>query len=427
MTRKNLLTGLSVLALATAIAPAIAAHTAPATTPDKPVMKHDAAMQAKAKPKKSTVAQPVEVEMKTAFGRPEIEVMIDGKGPFKFLVDSGAGSTVINSDLAEELGLKVVGATAIGDPINPEAIQAKIVAVPSLEIGGAKFEDFQAASWNHQDILKGKGDDLPRGVIGFPTFADVLLTFDYVDGKLRIANGELPKADGKTVLAYEAPMGIPELTLKIGGVDVATHLDTGSGGFLSVPKKYQDQLKFAGPLEEVGRARTVNTEMILKGAELAGNAAIGQFVYEKPFVLVSDELPMGNLGSRALAPFAITFDQHAKSVQFQQKAPLVADRPQREVRVAGAPSASNAAATGPPASGMRFASHGDGDLEVYSVEPGSPAAKAGIKAGDKVLEINGTALSALADDARRTATRTSPLKLKLESEGVTREVVVVFP
>jgi putative serine protease PepD len=76
---------------------------------------------------------------------------------------------------------------------------------------------------------------------------------------------------------------------------------------------------------------------------------------------------------------------------------------------------------------MRFASHGDRDLEVYSVEAGSPAAKAGIKAGDKVLEINGTALSALADDARRAATRTSPLKLKLETEGATREVVVVFP
>lgn len=228
-----------------------------------------------------------------AFGRPEIEAMIDGKGPFKFLVDSGAGSTVINADLAEELGLEVVGATAIGDPINPEAIQANIVAVPSLEIGGAKFEDFQAASWNHQDLLKGKGGDLPRGVIGFPTFVDVLLTFDYVDGKLRIANGELPKADGKTVLAYQAPMG--------------------------------------------------------------------------------------------------------------------------------------AAATGPPASGMRFASHGDGDLEVFSVEPGSPAAKAGVQAGDKVLEINGTALSALADDARRAATRVSPLMLKLESGGVTREVTVVFP
>ena len=416
MTRKIFLAGLSILALSAPVASAAQAHD------------HDQALEAKARPKQTTVAQPVEVEMKTAFGRPEIEVMIDGKGPFKFLVDSGAGSTVINSDLAEELGLEVVGATAIGDPINPEAIKANIVAVPSLEIGGAKFEDFQAASWNHQDLLKGKGDDLPRGVIGFPTFADVLLTFDYVDGKLRIASGELPKADGKTVLAYEAPMGIPELTLKIGGVDVASHLDTGSGGFLSVPKRYQDQLKFKGPLEEVGRARTVNTEMILKGAELDGNAAIGRFVYEKPFVIVSDELPMGNLGSRALAPFAITFDQHAKSVQFLQKAPLVAERPpQREVRVAGGPGASNAAATGPPASGMRFASHGDGDLEVFSVEPGSPAAKAGIQAGDRVLAINGTALSALTDDARRAATRISPLKLKLESAGVTREVTVVFP
>jgi predicted aspartyl protease len=416
------MTRLSVLALAAwtlaAAPPARAGQTKIPEQRSASHRKHAAEMES-ARPKKTRVDQPVAVDMKLVTNHPTVQVMFGDKGPFTFIVDSGAGSTVINSDLAEELGLEVVGKTRIGDPMNPEAIEANVVRIPSLSIGGATFEDFRAASWAHQELRK--GENAPRGVIGFPTFTDVLLTFDYVDQKLRIAPGDLPEPDGKTVLAYVAPMGIPEFTLKLGGVDVVTHLDTGSGGFYSVPKRYQDKLKFSGPLTEVGRGRTVNTEMILRGAELDGTLAFGQFAWEKPFIIVSDELPLGNLGTRALASFAVTFDQRRKAMRFEQKAPLVAERPKA---MGGGPVAANAAA-GPPASGMRFASHGEGDLEVYSVEPGSPGEKAGIVAGEKVLEVNGVALAAMGDGLRA-AMRTSPLKLKLEKDGKTREVVVTF-
>jgi S1-C subfamily serine protease len=132
---------------------------------------------------------------------------------------------------------------------------------------------------------------------------------------------------------------------------------------------------------------------------------------------------MGNLGTRALAPFAVTFDQRAHVLRFEQKAPLVAEHAHG---APGGPTTATNASAGPPATGMRFASHGDGDLEVYSVEAGSAGEKAGITAGEKVLEINGAALSALGDDARRTAMHTSPLRLKLEKDGKAREVIVTF-
>jgi len=373
-------------------------------------------------PAKTKVSAPVEIEMGSAYNRPTVQVMIDGKGPFRFLVDSGAGTTVINADLAKEIGLEIVDSTRVGDPMNPQAIRADVVRVPSLSIGGAVFEEFQAASWDRAYLGRGGKDD-PRGVIGFPVFHDVLLTFDYVDHKLRIAPGDLPKPDGKTVLAYEAPMGIPEFTVKIGDIDVKSHLDTGSGGFFSVPKSYKDQLKFSGPLVEVGRGRTVNTEMVIRGALLEGAVSVGQYRWEKPFVVVSDELPMGNLGGTALASFAITFDQRAQAMRFEQKAPLVSPpMPQPKAPV------QNASAPPPPGSGLRFAGHpGSSDLEVYDVAPGSPAAKAGVTAGEKLLEINGASVASLSDDQRRAAFRASPLKLKLAKDGVEHEVTIVFP
>jgi len=192
-----------------------------------------------------------------------------------------------------------------------------------------------------------------------------------------------------------------------------------------VPKAYQDKLKFKGPLTEVGRARTVNTQMVLKGAELEGALALGQFRWENPFVIVSDELPMGNFGSRALASFAITFDQRAQAMRFEQKAPLVS--PTMPVKKT-ATQVANASSLPPPGSGIRFAGQpGGAELEVYEVAPGSPAAKLGVVPGEKLLAINGASIASMTDDQRRAALRVSPLKLKLAKDGAEHEVTIVFP
>src|SRR4051794_5882279 len=57
-------------------------------------------------------------------GRPVVEVKINGKGPFPFILDTGATDTVIDSDLNEELSL--------GDTIKELAIGA--IKVTDLEV-----------------------------------------------------------------------------------------------------------------------------------------------------------------------------------------------------------------------------------------------------------------------------------------------------
>jgi predicted aspartyl protease len=368
---------------------------------------------AEAQARKTTLKEAVAVPMDVASGRPAIDVMIGGKGPFRFVVDTGASHTVINTDLATELGLKSKGKTQLGDPMNPHAIDAEIVELPSLEIGGARFEGVQAAAWDQGSVL---GRDGPRGVLGFPVFHDVLLTFDYVDKQMRLTNGKLGKADGKSVLDYRSPNGIPAFTISVGGTKLEADLDTGSGGYLSVPKGEQDKLKFAGPLQVVGRARTVNTEMVLRGAQLDGAFEIGQFKVDNPFIMISDELPHANVGSRALAPFALTFDQRASVVRFEQKGPLVAP-----------PAPGKGQAHGPSPSGLAFGVVPGSEVTVAEVAPGSPGEKAGLKAGDQVVKINDIAIAALDEDALRKQLRTSPLKLTLQSGETTRDVTVTFP
>src|SRR5258706_553297 len=76
----------------------------------------------------------------TRAGRPIVDVMINGKGPYRFFVDTGASHTVIDSSLTAELGLPVLGETHMGDPSNPFAIRADRVRIDELAVGDARFQ-----------------------------------------------------------------------------------------------------------------------------------------------------------------------------------------------------------------------------------------------------------------------------------------------
>jgi pimeloyl-ACP methyl ester carboxylesterase len=62
--------------------------------------------------------------------------------------------------------------------------------------------------------------------------------------------------------------------------------------------------------------------------------------------------------------------------------------------------------------------------EIRSVEPRSPAARARLKAGDRIVEINGVPASSANsyDDARRATRGGVPVRLKVEREGKQRDV-----
>jgi membrane-associated protease RseP (regulator of RpoE activity) len=59
----------------------------------------------------------------------------------------------------------------------------------------------------------------------------------------------------------------------------------------------------------------------------------------------------------------------------------------------------------------------DDSLTVKAVEPESPAAKAGLKEGDRIIAINDTPIEKLSPDERMTAFKKSPLSLRIEREG----------
>lgn len=360
-------------------------------------------------PKRVTLAsESVRVPLDLDHGQPIVAVKINGKGPFNFFLDSGAGGTVFNHDLMTELGLDSIGTIQFGDPNNPQGARGTLVQVEKLEIGGATFEDFQAVAWDLQFL---RGPASPRGVLGFPLYRELLATYDFPNKQLVFTKGELPKANGETVIAYEASHNIPEIEVEVTGQKVKGHLDSGSAGFLMVPAALEGKVKIKGEVREVGSARLAASTMKLRGGTLDGAFRFGGESFENPDIMFS-EMPSANVGSMVLRAFAVTFDQKNKRIGL--------------VATPGA-AAKAVAASRPSPYGIRMAPGEKGEAIVGGVDPGSPAEKGGLQAGDIIQTVNGKPIDTVPSMARREMFRQSPLVLGVDRAGKRIEVTLTLP
>lgn len=72
--------------------------------------------------------------LRTFGGRPVIAIRIDSRGPYDFILDSGAAVTLIDAKLAQELGLAVTGTMETGSPIGPPAT-FEVTRLSQVEVG----------------------------------------------------------------------------------------------------------------------------------------------------------------------------------------------------------------------------------------------------------------------------------------------------
>ena len=268
----------------------------------------------------------VSVPMQLAGRKPTVEVKINGQGPFTFFLDTGAAATVMDQSLVDELKLPLKGTTKIGDPANPEGIEAKQNLVEKLEIGGATLSEFIAVSWDRAGLYK---PGAPRGVLGMPLFRQLLLTVDYPANRVVIEKGALAKEDGPDIIEYQlGEAGLFSVPLKVAGEDLWATLDTGSPSSLGFPTEYQTKLPLVDKPVEVGRGRTVGGEAIIYGAKLKGSIKLGRRTFDELQITFFDRLRHPNLGYGFIHDFAITIDQANRRMRWSQSGvPVVAEAP----------------------------------------------------------------------------------------------------
>jgi hypothetical protein len=262
------------------------------------------------------------IPMHMEYGKPTVDVKINGTGPWQLFMDSGAGVTVVDRELVERLGLTVTGKRRIGGPSDPEAINADVVKVDSIAVGSIELHNVEVVSWDRSDLYQRPGGQRPQGVLGLGLFADYLLSFDYPSGQIVLGKGELPAVDNEEIIPFTITgYGIPVIRISLAGKTVPAHFDTGSPGALGVPGRMEPDLKLKTEPRLMGRARTVNGEFEIRGAQLDGDLRIGGHSFENPEVLFIDALDntnAANIGSRLLREFILTFDQRNMRVRLRR-------------------------------------------------------------------------------------------------------------
>jgi predicted aspartyl protease len=253
------------------------------------------------------------VALKPFGTQPAVEVLVNGRGPYLFLVDTGAsGVARIDSSVVAELRLPRVGeATGVG-AMGQQGVLTR-VKVETLQVGKETFRELTPLSRSYNV----EGEYLPNigGILALNLFEDRLLTIDFPNRQLRIERGALPAADGRTILEYEPRGNLVYVPIRIGGVALTAEVDTGNDRALDLPTDVIRKLRLRSFPRPLGRAEGLGATIPLAEVRLADELAIGSHRVAEPLVTFSEGFEHPILGSSFLQDYVVTIDQRNRRLR----------------------------------------------------------------------------------------------------------------
>ena len=251
-----------------------------------------------------------------------VEVRVNNRGPFRFLVDSGADRSVVSLALVEWLKLQA------GEPKKLQSM-AGTMTVPTayiekLSIGRSDIDGITAPALSGRDL----GAD---GLIGIDALADQRLLLDFDAKTITVQDSRQPvvRMEGEIVVTARRRKGQLILTQAyVGSTRVSAVVDTGSEitlGNLALQRRYLgsrrlDTLKTVTLVSVTGQtleAAVATIPEIRIGGVLMQNVTIA-FADAAPFRLFGlDNEPAVFLGSDLLRQFKrLSLDFRNRKVRF---------------------------------------------------------------------------------------------------------------
>lgn len=172
------------------------------------------------------------VSPRDARGRPLADVMVNGQGPFRFVVDTGANRSVVSRDLADKLGLERIGVSEVNG-VNGVA-KREIARTARIDAGALTIANLETPVLETQ-VLGGAD-----GLLGTEGLAGKRILFDNVNKKLVIGRGS----------PYGAPPGFSIVPLKL------------KFGRLAMAEAQIGKVKFKAVIDTGAEAAVANTALI---------------------------------------------------------------------------------------------------------------------------------------------------------------------
>ncbi len=348
-----------------------------------------------------------------------LNVMLNGKGPYLFIFDSGA-QNIVDPAVAKEIGATGKGSVQ-GGGVGAATASLSFADVDSLQVGDAVLKDqlFAVAPVRTGfGVSTGKSVD---GLIGWEVLARFVTSFNYAENQVVMT---LPDRATTPVAAHVIPFVFqgtqPQIDCGIDGIASECTIDTGArdtltlfGPYLAAHPQVQPQTLTAtgvngfgvgGPaFGRLGRLQRFEIAGMQLNDLIADYTTQTQGAFAAPFIAA-------NLGGNLLRRFDITFDYGRQTMALVPNAAF--SSPDQYERI-----------------GIFLITHG-GKVIVADARPGTPAAQAGIERGDVISSIDGAATSTMSlEEVRATFSKPAGTVLHLglvAKDGTHRNVAVTL-
>jgi hypothetical protein len=358
------------------------------------------------------------VPFQVANGHIYVDVKLDGKGPFRLLVDTG-GVNIVTPATAQALGLATEGKLA-GGGVGEKTEDLGLARVKRVQVGDAFIED-QTFLVYPMDAFSSVEGVPQQGLIGYELFRRFAARIDYDRRALTLFAPEVFRYQGRgTVLPFTFNAHVPQVDGAVDGIAGKFDLDNGSRASLDLLAPF---VAAHGLVEKYG-ARTVRIDgwgvggpargyvvraQVLRLGDLEVRDVVTGLSAQQKGAFASTEYA-GNVGYGVLSRFTVLLDYaHLQVILEPGKRyaqPDVADR-----------------------SGL-WIHAGKGGFEVIEAVPGTPAAEAGLAEGDRILAVDGKPAGQLTLPALRLQLKTLPpgrvLKLRVQRGDAVRTVALTL-
>jgi hypothetical protein len=309
-----------------------------------------------------------------------VEARINGSPPLAFILDTGAEVTVINASRLARLGLAPIGELAVGAGGGDAAmsyVKDVSFALPGVTLRG------QTVTAIPLDALEGPLGHPIDGILGYDFLSRFVVEIDYPGKTLRLYDRAIGHRPAGEPQAIQLGGLVPSVraTAWVAGTPLTDWfvVDTGCNCEVSfnAPFTAAHRLLESTPRQLAANSRGAGGENTAVLGRIAG-ISIGGLHMSSPVASFTrgsvganaDPTSAGLLGGELWQRFVVTFDYDRRTMWLAKTAGY-----ERPVPMVGA--------------GVQWEPRGDGFAAVV-VRDGTPAAEAGLAAGDILVSVDGT-------------------------------------
>jgi len=154
--------------------------------------------------------------------RLSVEVLVDGRGPYRFIVDSGADTSVVGLRIAHDLQLPLATPAILNGMTDRNIVDR--VKVDRLTVGSNTVGDLELPALREEDV----GGD---GIVGIDALVEQRLMMDFEKHLIKVEDARTPEKFDPNDIVIIARRQHGQLILthvKAAGYDLDAVIDTGS-------------------------------------------------------------------------------------------------------------------------------------------------------------------------------------------------------